>query len=101
MTEPTTEADIGRRSIERWLAQYGITTNDAELGGLLDGWRDAIEAEARAEAYTEAYDHGESDGAANALREAAARVRALTTASGTSYVHRAAVLAILDPEPGP
>ncbi len=41
-----TATDIGRRNIELWLEnEYGITTNDAELAGLLDGWRDAIEAQ--------------------------------------------------------
>jgi hypothetical protein len=88
--------DIGRRNIERYLDhEFGISTNDAEIAGLLDGWRDAIEAEARADA----------------LREAAERVRALTSDSdvpewtgteywidGDCYVDRDAVLAILDPQ---
>ena len=50
-TEPRTAADLGRRNIERYMDhEYGITTNDADWMGLLDGWRDAIEAEARAAA---------------------------------------------------
>ncbi len=115
MTEqtPATEAasDIGRRNIERYLDhEYGISTNDAELGGLLDGWRDAIEAEARApsmEAWRAQYNSGRAD----ALRDAADAVRDIpkdegdTGASryinGMDYIALPAIIAILDPEETP
>lgn len=82
MTDPTTDA--GRRL----LRYYPEHAKDIL----------AIEAEARAEGDKARMMPAYQQGRADALREAAERVRAL---DGAGLVSRFAVLAILDPETGP
>ncbi len=104
MTEPRTEAG-------RALVQFFGNLNEGDQCTLTE-FAAAIEAEARAEALqdtecVDAYDHGRAD----ALREAAERVRALpipaievATRSGYKTIDgldRAAVLAILEAESVP
>ncbi len=90
MTEPRTEAG-------RALVQFFGNLNEGDQCTLTE-FAAAIEAEARAEALqdtecVDAYDHGRAD----ALREAAERVRGLSP-DPHDLVFMDAVLAILDPE---